>query len=435
MAATSEKTIKKFNFNASNRAIREIFNEESTDISFSFPNAGKQKIDAHKTLLSALSPVFKAMFSGNWKESTQVEILDAHFDEFNEFAQYFYTDEITVSTKNVGELLYLAKKYEIPDLVSACSSFLMEHESLDNMVNCLSLACTFELDALKVKCKKIICSNTTKVVESEAFIHCDKNALFEILSIDSSSCPEEKVFDACIKWAEHKCAERKIEKNGENLRCMLGNCFDSIRFKEIPIADFNKRLILYKDMFTKDEIIAFMDTHVHNRFNPRREPYVIVRFGRLLNPQQTQKIHTRFKLSKNIRLNLLSFPKNVWQLLYEEQGRNVDRCSITIKTGDSRDSYSTLESEKQYWVRPAPLYGIDCFEFETSPILTAKMWFSIDISYNYSSNIVFPLFNAKNQTIQNVSLSLDSYYHGNSTSANDATHFSALHFEECDSST
>lgn len=79
--------------------IQKVFNIESTDISFSFPNDGYMKMDAHKALLSALSPVFKAMFSDIWQQSTQIEILDAHFDAFNEFLQYFHTDEITVGRK------------------------------------------------------------------------------------------------------------------------------------------------------------------------------------------------------------------------------------------------------------------------------------------------------------------------------------------------
>lgn len=181
MAATSKNTTKMYQLKASNRTIKKIFNKKTTNFSFCFSSDEKdQKIEVHKTLLSAFSTVFEAMFSDNWKESTRVEISDASFDAFKEFIKYFYFDQMAISTENVGELLYLANKYETLDLVLACSSFLLERVTVDNVVDCNSLACLFGLDQLKTKCKNIICIETYQVLKSESFLICDKNALFEI---------------------------------------------------------------------------------------------------------------------------------------------------------------------------------------------------------------------------------------------------------------
>lgn len=126
------------------RLIKKLFNRYTPDISFCFvhcENGSKQQktIDAHKTLLSTLSPVFRIMFSRNWKESISVEIKDASFDVFNAFIEYFYSEQIAISAENVVEILYLAHKYDVPELLLVCSTFLLENVTVDVVVICLTL--------------------------------------------------------------------------------------------------------------------------------------------------------------------------------------------------------------------------------------------------------------------------------------------------------
>lgn len=95
MSATTEDQTELLPFDASTDAIAKIFSIDTADVRFAFPSdedsgiePNPQQIAAHKTLLSALSPVFAAMFSGNWKESPSIDILDSSFDAFKAFLQY-----------------------------------------------------------------------------------------------------------------------------------------------------------------------------------------------------------------------------------------------------------------------------------------------------------------------------------------------------------
>lgn len=279
MATASQNCQQVFEFKASTRVVQHMYNKDSSDISFTFgrrSNDQKQQrmaIYAHKTLLSTLSPVFEAMFSEKWKESKSVEIPDASFEAFNEFIQYFYLDKVAINTENVGEILYLADKYDIPELVSSCSSYLLEHVTLNDVIACISLACKFRFDGLKTACKQIVARNTVQVVGSEAFLKCDRDVLFEILSIESSTCREEIIFDACIKWAWNSCKEQKIDaRSEENLRSALGNCFERIRFKEIPLVEFSTRSNIYRNLFTKNEFMEYIETRAKNEENVRYTP-------------------------------------------------------------------------------------------------------------------------------------------------------------------
>lgn len=265
MAAEPEIHQKTYELKFLAQAIQKIFDSDSSDFSFDFVAPGddekqqRMQINAHKTLLSAVSPVFQAMFSGNWKESTSVEIADASFETFNALIEYFYTENITITAGNVGEVLYLSDKYDTPKLTAVCSEFLAERVALKDVVNCISLALTFSLETLKSKCKEIIGKNIIEVIESEPFLQCGRGALFEILSIDFCGMEpfvEAMAFDSCIKWAQNECRAQNIDAdNGENMRNALGNCFDRIRFREMHFDEFGKRITLYKDMFTKDEIV------------------------------------------------------------------------------------------------------------------------------------------------------------------------------------
>ena len=60
------------------------------DVTFVFPGAtATAEIHAHKLVLKAGSPVFEAMFSGNFAESSRaVEIVDIQPEVFREILRY-----------------------------------------------------------------------------------------------------------------------------------------------------------------------------------------------------------------------------------------------------------------------------------------------------------------------------------------------------------
>ncbi|GFY49441.1 hypothetical protein TNIN_158031 [Trichonephila inaurata madagascariensis] len=92
---------------------------------------------AHKYVLSARSPVFKAMFTNDMKEKNTgcVYIEDLTDDTIRRMLQYMYTATVTVQDlqwESACRLYAAADKYEILSLKSKCSSFLKDNLSLDN---------------------------------------------------------------------------------------------------------------------------------------------------------------------------------------------------------------------------------------------------------------------------------------------------------------
>lgn len=409
MAAKSNHITKLYEPKTSDRVITKIFNEKTADIFFSFPRG--EIIDAHKALLSALSTVFNAMFSGNWKESSEVEIVDASFGTFLRFMKYFYSEIFVISTENVSELINLANKYEIHDLVAACESFLLETATVDNVMDWITLACMFGLDALKTKCREIMCEHTENVIESESFLQCDNNILFEVLSIDRSTCPEEKIFDACINWAQNKCNEQEIDAGkAENIRRTLGNCFDRIRFKDMRFEEFSKRPSLHKNLFNVDEVFGLFAIERTDRNTRYRSTIpIIFQFQKSLEVKEGCN-KTHISISKRMRLKSVRIPEEIYSKLNFHPNFNWDKVSI-------RGARGTLH----HWMRRATLKGMDWFEFEIAPIFEPDTFYAISCGHGNTYR-----FNLSTQTVLGVTLS--------HFIISDLTCFSALHFEECDES-
>ncbi|GFW62712.1 TD and POZ domain-containing protein 3 [Trichonephila clavipes] len=98
---------------------------------------------AHKNILSARSPVFKAMFTNDMREKNSecVDIEDFDNDTVQRLLLYIYTATLQdLRWDSACNLYASADKYEILSLKSECSSFLKDNLSRDNCCNLLILA-------------------------------------------------------------------------------------------------------------------------------------------------------------------------------------------------------------------------------------------------------------------------------------------------------
>ncbi|GIY89811.1 TD and POZ domain-containing protein 1 [Caerostris extrusa] len=97
---------------------------------------------AHKAVLSARSPVFKAMFLTEMKEKSGqcVEIPDMDEETVRLMLQFMYTADLPDLRWSTACRLYqAADKYEILSLKKTCSSFLVSNLSVTNACELLAL--------------------------------------------------------------------------------------------------------------------------------------------------------------------------------------------------------------------------------------------------------------------------------------------------------
>ena len=113
---------------------------------------GEKVFYCHKGILSARSPVFKAMFQSNMKENElgTVEIEDIQQEAFSEFLQYIYTGSISLSFDKYGkELLAVADKYQVDKLKRACEKELISKLDDENCSEMIVMAECNKAEKLK----------------------------------------------------------------------------------------------------------------------------------------------------------------------------------------------------------------------------------------------------------------------------------------------
>ncbi|GBM76951.1 TD and POZ domain-containing protein 4 [Araneus ventricosus] len=123
------------------KAIKSLLEEGTlSDVSL---RAGSQSFPAHKCILSARSPVFKAMFGGDMKEKTSkcVEIPDLDEDTLSKLLSYIYADTVgELQWRGAVDLYRAADKYELLDLKRRCSTFLKSDLSVSSVCAVLGVA-------------------------------------------------------------------------------------------------------------------------------------------------------------------------------------------------------------------------------------------------------------------------------------------------------
>jgi speckle-type POZ protein len=126
--------------------IAALFDDETmADFTFKVKNC---VIAAHKIIVGARSPVFAAMFKGELKEKSEMEVRDMKPVVFNKLLQFIYANDCDVG-EFTEELLIAADKYDVKDLKELCEEEQRTKLTVDNAVRLLILSDKCQTKMLK----------------------------------------------------------------------------------------------------------------------------------------------------------------------------------------------------------------------------------------------------------------------------------------------
>ncbi|GFV22099.1 TD and POZ domain-containing protein 5 [Trichonephila clavipes] len=147
---------------------------------------------AHKSILSARSPVFKAMFTHDMKEKNSecVNIDDLDDDTIQRMLLYIYTAKLQdLQWDSACNLYVAADKYEILSLKSECFSFLKDSLTQDNACNFLIFANKHLGENLNLMIQDYIL-NHKNIFHSDEWKHLMKTNLQLAASLMYRKCTE-----------------------------------------------------------------------------------------------------------------------------------------------------------------------------------------------------------------------------------------------------
>ncbi|KAL3116854.1 hypothetical protein niasHT_003378 [Heterodera trifolii] len=221
-------------------------------------------LPAHKPILRVASDVFDAMFRYDEKFPVSVtqnpadenaspkegnsplEIPDVDVEAFKTMLSFIYTDDLSgLNGNNAIDVLYAAKKYNLPSLVKACVNIPIEE--LNNVFITFSKA-------------RLLDENAENLIRSDEFLQIDQQLLCEILGRNQLVVSKEYwIWFYALRWAKEKCRQNGIECSAENYRQMLGPALYKIRFLIINkhfLAD-----IASSGVLTSDELVSVLLCH------------------------------------------------------------------------------------------------------------------------------------------------------------------------------
>ncbi|XP_031116092.1 BTB/POZ and MATH domain-containing protein 3-like isoform X2 [Ipomoea triloba] len=160
--------------------------EVGSDITF---QVGEETFKAHKLILAARSPVFKAQFFGliGNPNTDKVELEDIEPSIFKAMLQFLYTDQLPnlheiigstsacTSTIMMQHLLAAADRFGLDRLKQLCEAKLCEEVNVDTVATTLSLADQHRCLQLKTICLKFAATNLGVVMQSEGFKHLEES--------------------------------------------------------------------------------------------------------------------------------------------------------------------------------------------------------------------------------------------------------------------
>ena len=231
-----------------------------------------QDFPAHKCVLSAASPYFRAKFTSQLKEneSNLVELREEKSTTISDVLKFIYTGEASIDSSNAQDLLMIADCLIIPSLKSQALNFL---ESSLNASNCLaleSLSSRYNCESLKQAAVAFKFKHFVAVAKSEDFRALDAENIKELICKDEINVSdEEEVFQAVIDWVKHDLPSRECLLP-ELLKCIRLFSMSKYRLRNILDEELvGKNLTCTKVVISALDFILFPDRFQDRSLKPR----------------------------------------------------------------------------------------------------------------------------------------------------------------------
>lgn len=167
---------------------------------------GTITISAHRVVLAACSPYFRAMFSGSMRESSEgvVTIKEFDFKAVQSVIEFCYSAVIPIDMTNVFNILPVANLLQMTGVKDACCQFLGSQLHPSNCLSVRSFADMHSCHGLLKKCTLFMQQRFPEIALHEEFLELGFDEVKQIISDSSLNVRgEEQVYEAAMAWLKH----------------------------------------------------------------------------------------------------------------------------------------------------------------------------------------------------------------------------------------
>ena len=152
-----------------------------------------------------------------------------------------YTGTFEPGSDTIMDVLYLARKYILPELIDDCVQLAKQFIHPANVWAILTKALQNQEDAICQACLTYIRLRTVIVLmEPNIFTNIAYSVLEFVLDNAIFNANEDLIFTFCMLWAKHQLKENNKELTPLNIRDVLGPCLYKFQFQNFTAEMFTK---------------------------------------------------------------------------------------------------------------------------------------------------------------------------------------------------
>lgn len=219
-----------------------------------YPDTMKKVISAHKIVLAANIPYFKAMFLSGMNESTasRVHVQSIHPDSLYEIVKFAYSGQLTITPDTAQNILSAANFLQLPSITTVALDLMLKQLTVMNCIGMYKFGQSSDMFDLQQAAFKFTTDNFVVVSkESDEFLTLKKDDLKEFVFAEQLNInQEEDVFEAIVRWMDASPTTR-CEHASE--------LFSGIRFPVISLSYLNDVVIKSSYMHSEQCKLMFAE--------------------------------------------------------------------------------------------------------------------------------------------------------------------------------
>lgn len=175
--------------------------------------ASGEEIACHKNVLAISSSYFKAMFSGELRESREDKIVLKEISPWTlrRIIDYAYSGTLEITVDNAQDMLAAGSLFQYEEIINACCDFLCKQLHPSNCLGIEHFAHLHSCLKLESEAHQYVLDNYSIVVDHDEFLEIPLHRLLTYLVSDLIDVRnEEIVYISALRWIHHDLNFRKV---------------------------------------------------------------------------------------------------------------------------------------------------------------------------------------------------------------------------------
>lgn len=194
-----------------------------------------------------------------------------------QYDRFAYSETANITRSNVLSILYLAKKYLLDELSTACVGFLGKNLTADDVCTVINQSVVYDEENLTKKCVNYIGLRFDEVAHTDTFVDLSRAALAAVIKYDYLVVENELVlYRTLLRWAKNqfrRSSNSDAEPGADDVRRVLGDLVYRVRFLNVEpnklVEEFKNDLQILSASEQAELLRCRLPASAHNQISDK----------------------------------------------------------------------------------------------------------------------------------------------------------------------